>query len=428
MSNTTAPDLVAGLTPDQVAYYGNRRLLWRNTALILLLTIGWFVSLGVVNPLLTLKLKNVGFNPEQLGRISAINSWAYCFLVIYFAWKSDHTVTRFGRRLPYLFIAAPFIILPIAIFPFVSNRWLLLGLFMTQALFMDVKAATIPLLNMDCVPRHMLARFQSLTGIVMGALSFLVLRQGMKLSVQIEWAPYVLAAIFMTLTTLTGGLLIKEPPVHNPATEPFRPWSGFKVALADKRVLLLMLGVGLIWTFACPIYGQWIWIIAEDKLGLTRDISGKAQSWGILLPMLLAFPVGWFTDRFGCTILTVVFWILTSLSTWWCISALGDAQSLAVAGVMIAATMSLYGAVDIMVYRNTHPKNMGAVTSTNSSLRQLLAGASVLISGWMIQRTHGNYNVAFIFGWSLSTLGFLSILVYWYVMRRAAHAKRPLCD
>ena len=59
---------------------------------------------------------------------------------------------------------------------------------------MDIKAATIPLLNIDCMPRRMLARAGIPAGIAMGILSFLALRYGMKLAEWNELRPILLAA------------------------------------------------------------------------------------------------------------------------------------------------------------------------------------------------------------------------------------------
>jgi hypothetical protein len=174
---------------DLDAYYADRKLLRRNISLILLLNLGWSACFVVVNPLILLALNKAGVGDAEIGLLWSINSWAYSYLVMYFAWKSDHTVTRFGRRIPYLFLSAPFIIVPIVLFPFFHVKWVLIALAMTEMLFMDIKAATIPLLNYDCVPRHMFARVNALCAIVMGAVNFLSLRFGMHLADVFESAP-----------------------------------------------------------------------------------------------------------------------------------------------------------------------------------------------------------------------------------------------
>lgn len=79
---------------------------------------------------------------------------------MYFSWKSDHTVSRWGRRVPYLWISTPGIIVTVALFPFMTCKWVLLVLVLIQLFFMDWKNSTISLLQIDLVPRNVLARTQ----------------------------------------------------------------------------------------------------------------------------------------------------------------------------------------------------------------------------------------------------------------------------
>ncbi len=53
--------------------------------------------------------------------------------------------------------SAPGVIITVIIFPFINVLWLLIGVGLIQAIYRDVEAATIPLLNIDCMPRRMLA-------------------------------------------------------------------------------------------------------------------------------------------------------------------------------------------------------------------------------------------------------------------------------
>lgn len=91
------------------AYYSNRRLLVRNALFILLGNWGHTICFVVVGPLILLRVTSTVSN-SFWGMMNSVNSWVVAFLVMYFSWKSDHTISRFGRRIPYLFISAPFII------------------------------------------------------------------------------------------------------------------------------------------------------------------------------------------------------------------------------------------------------------------------------------------------------------------------------
>lgn len=409
---TASPEAAS---PKLVAYYSNRQLMWRNLALILFLNLGWAVSFTVVGPLIQLRLNSLGISEGGLGLMAALNSWIYCYAVMYFAWKSDHTVSRFGRRIPYLFISAPPIIMAFVFFPFTPWVWVLVGLALLQMFFTDIKAATIPLLNIDCMPRHLLARAAAPAAIVMGAMNFLAMRYGIQMADWHEAMPYLLAAALLTITTLTGGFLIKEPPVQNPTTEKFRPWSAMTVAWKDKRKIALMISVSLFQTFQI-VYGMWIWLYAKNILHLTRTETAHTISWSILVSVALAFPIGWAIDRISPYKLLPCFCALAGLALWLLLRITSPIHLIAVAA-LVSVLGSLYGASDIMVYRTAHPAEIGSVTSTNSCLRGFYNGCLGLFTGWMIEHLGGRYDYAFIFAFAMTTLGLVPLFFYRHLMR-----------
>lgn len=258
--------------PELAAYYADRKLMWRNVILIGISNLGWGLAATVTVPLITLKLLELGVRENIQATIGSINGWALSFLVMWFSWMSDHTCSRLGRRKPYLFMSAPFIIIPMVIFPFFSESkwvWFLIVLQIIKMIAMDMKASTFPLLSIDCVPRDLLARMNSIFTIAGGIMGFLAMRYAGDLIMVAEWFPFVLGGTVMTITTLVA-LLIKEPPIHHPATESFKPWSTFKVAARDKRIFWLMLGVSMISGFI-SMNNTWILFWAKENLNLRRQ-------------------------------------------------------------------------------------------------------------------------------------------------------------
>lgn len=392
-------------------YYSDHKLLYRNIAFIILLTLGWSVCFTFITPLMQLKIKSSGVSDSIFGTISGANAWIYSYLVMYFGWKSDNTVSRFGRRIPYLMIATPLIVLPIVLFPFFYTAWILVALMMMQSIFMDIKAATIPLLNIDCIPRSMIARVNSLSAVVLAVTSFFGLRYGMKLADQSHYAPYLVAGFVLSLATIIAILSIKEPPIRQTTTERFMPWSAMKVAWEDKRTILLMVGVGLCQGFGAVCY-TWIWLYASKKLGVSVGELGKVMSWGILVPLLISIPAGCLIDRYRGMRMVTVHWLVSMIAAWWVIVKVHDSFTLTIAAVLIAAMSPFYSGVDVKVYRDADPKHIGSITSTNSCLRGMITGASALISGFLVQHAGGDHRVAFIFGAFLTTCGFLCIFVH----------------
>ena len=403
------------ISPELQAYYDDDKLVRRNIFWILVMTIGWSISFTVVSPLMMLHLNACGASENMLGMVGTINLWAYSYMVMYFSWKSDRTVTRFGRRIPYLFICVPGIVLSTFLFPFFTNVWVLIGLFLVQLFFTNMKYATIPLLNIDCIPRNKLARMGALISILGGLISFFVMRYGMNLAEHNARIPFYVCAVVATVTSGLAGFMIKEPPVRvRPGPkETFKPWSALKVGWHDKREIFLMLGVGCAFGFFF-IHNQWIWLFAKNVLGLSKSDMGSAISWGILISMLISYPAGWVVDKFGSYIILAIFWVLITI-TFVCAMLMHNAVWLAAEAILVQIASPFYWGIDILVYRSVHPKDIGSVTSSNSFLRGLIGGVALGVSGLLIKLSGGDYRWAFVEGYFLVTLSLVFFAIHWWL-------------
>ena len=262
-------------------YYENHSLMLRNIIVVGTATIGWNVALQIVNPLIAVRLLDLGVHENIQGTISSINLWAVSFLVMLFGWMSDHTISRYGRRKPYLFIAAPFIITAISVFPFFATKShipLLLTLQVVYLLFMDLKNSTFTLVMIDVVPGPKLARAMAVVSVSTGLVNVFANRYAAALLSYGDKAPMLLAAGVMLMTTITAAF-VREPPVIHPRTGPFRLWSTFHIAAAyDKRLFVLMAGIALLFAFP-SVCTQWLWFWSKETLGLTRQSTFQAISW-----------------------------------------------------------------------------------------------------------------------------------------------------
>lgn len=406
------------LSPELAAYYNDRRLMWRNVVWFMLLNVGWSFCFTVVGPLMTLRLnsKEIGLGESMIGMINSINGYAVSFLVMYFSWKSDHTVSRWGRRIPFLWISAPPIILSVVLFPYVSTVWMLLGVYLMQMFFMDMKNSTISLLPIDLVPRGAMARMGAVQGIVLSLVGFLVLRYGMRLSEWSETLPYLIGAGVMAVTTFAAGLALREPPIKAPATEPFRPWSTLAVGWRDRRMILLMLSVPLLGA-PLTLYNMWVWLFAKNTLGLDRSEMGDALSWASLLGLALSMPCAWLIDRVSPFRLA---WISLVMNVFFLVALLRahDARSLIVVAFMFVLSAGLSGAASMLVFRSAHPAEVGSITSSLAFINNVFNATLGLFSGQLIERLGHNYHAAFILGMILNVVGFAVLLWYGKLMSR----------
>ncbi len=402
------------------AYYEDRALMWRNVFFIGIANLGWGLALGIIGPLIILKLLHLGVEENIQGTINTVNTWTVSFLVMLFSWMSDHTVSRLGRRKPYFFISAPFIIVIIVTFPFLAVPrlvWLVLGMYVVYMLFMDLKQSTFSLVMIDCVPRKVLARTNSIFGIIGGITGFLASWYAGRIIELGESVPYLIGGGVMVITTLCA-LLIKEPPVYHPPSEPFKPWSTFKVAAEDKRIFILMAGVAIIGAYG---YSNvlWIWFWSSATLQLSRNDIFQALAWAQIANVVLSYPLGWVIDRFGGLKVVLVYFILGTACF---VFQMYVQTKMQLTLLVLAQTMvfPLYAAADIMVYKSSPEKDVGSITSTNACMRNLFGGFFSLLTAWTIYWAGHNYHVGFMIGEIFSGIGMTLFLIHAWTMRKGS--------
>lgn len=418
---TTQTDAQAGeseQSPELTAYYADRPLMWRNVILIGLCNVGWGVVFTIVGPLIALRLLELGFRENFQATINSVNGFALAFLVMYFSWKSDHTVSRFGRRKPYLFISAPFIIASIVLFPVFDKAhllWVLILLQIVALFFMDMKSSTFPLLSIDCVPREVLARANSVLGIVGGLVGFLAMRYAGRAIEIAEWFPYVAGGVIMTFSTACA-FFIKEPPIRYPTTEKFKPWSTFQVVSHDKRIFWLMAGVAMVNGYF-NMANVWTWFWAKETLGLERGEIFSALSWASLLNIALAYPIGWVIDRFGGLRVVVLLWVGQLACFLWMLTV-HDRSGLIALSLATTLIAPLYVGADMLIFKSAPRKDIGSYTSTNSCIRNGFNALLALVSGWTIYAFGSNFVVGFAMGMAVSTVGLFMFFIHHRVMNR----------
>jgi Na+/melibiose symporter-like transporter len=396
-------------TPELQAYYANRPLLWRNLFFIGFSNIGWSIAMGVTGPLMSLRLLDMGWTEAYSATVGSINLWLLSFLVMYFSWKSDHTVTKIGRRKPFLFIAAGPIILATALFPFFNSLIPLVGLSLMKMMFTNLKNSTFPLLNIDCVARDMLARAQSILMVAGGIIMFGAMRFTPKLIEWGEWVPYAFGTVCLILSCIAAWF-IKEPLISNPQTESFKPWSALKIGLRDRRIVWLMIGVSMIASFE-QVFGTWTWIYAKAKLGLERADIFEALSWAQLVNIVIAFPIGWLIDKVGGFRVVLLYFAMMLLNLCLLLQV-HDATSLAWYVAFMTISNPLNNAADIMVYKTSDPKEVGSITSSLSFIRNFYNASLLFFAGWFLQFTNRDYHLLFIIGAGLMTVGLLMFFIY----------------
>ena len=396
------------------SFYADRKLMWRNVRWITFGHFGMALSMTIVEPLMNLRLKAIGVSDSSVGLLTSANLWGVSFLVMYFSWKSDHCMSRLGRRTPFVLLSLPFIALAMICFSVSEQKWLLIGLMAVYYFFNDMKASTYPLLSIDCVSKDILARVSGLNAVMIGLAGFLSSRLGSRIADVSQTRLFILAAGAMSVTTLLALWRIQEPRVYHPPRAKFNFLAPIRVACRDKRILVLMLAIGML--NACPmIFKTWVWFYSKSKLGLSIVDTGTALSWGLLIQVAVSFPAGWLIDRFGSYVALCIEWslmlvlVVTSLHV-------KSVHGLTLLMALYFLFLPLQVAGDTLLWKIMDKADTGSYTSTVAMIRNFATGTVIAISGFVIKWT-GSYVAAFWFGFCISTIAVIVFFIYRYIMR-----------
>lgn len=410
------PTVVTGATQRNhlESFYSDRKLMWRNVRWITFGHFGMALSTTILVPLMNLRLKAVGISESGVGLLTSANLWAVSFLVMYFSWKSDHCTSRLGRRTPFVLLSLPFLNLAIVLFPFFSERWLLISLMVVYYFFNDMSASTYPLLSIDCVSKEVLARVSGLVAIVISLAGFLSSRLGSRMADSHQTQVFVVSSVAMTMAVLLALWRIREPPIFHPAEGRFNLLAPIKVACQDRRILVLMLAVALLNGFSM-IFNTWVWFYGKTKLGLTIGDTGAAMSWGLLLKVVVSYPAGWLIDRFGSYVALFIEWVLMLALVLTSIRVT-NSHGLTLLMVLFSLLTPLQVAGDTILWKTMDKADTGSYTSTVALIRNFCTGTVIAISGYLIKWT-GSYVAAFWFGFSLSSIALIVFFIYRQLMR-----------
>ena len=219
----------------------------------------------------------------------------------------------------------------------------------------------------------------------------------------------------MATTMLLALWRIKEPPIYHPAKGSFTLLAPIKVALRDKRILVLMVAVALLNAFPM-IFNTWVWFYSKAKLGLTIGNTGAAVSWGLLLKIMVSYPAGWLIDRFGSYVALCIEWILM-LSLALCSIRVTNSNGLILLMVLFSLFTPLQVAGDTILWKTMDKADTGSYTSTAALIRNFCTGTVIAISGYIIKWT-GSYVAAFWFGFTLSSIALIVFFIYRHIMRK----------
>jgi MFS family permease len=413
-------------------YYDNKKLFYRN--------VFWFLfgnaaaSFGVYTAqsnLMPLHMAANNLNAQKISTILALSGWIGMPLGLYFAYLSDRWQWKMGRRLPFIAISLPFILLAMIIFPYATGFWSCLGVFTIFLIFNQVKFAAYPYLMNDISKQKYWGRIGGIGGVAQWIAVWLGQRVLMPMiDIRGEKQVYFIAACFVGIATVLTIIFVKEPPYRSPEPPKFNPvpviWSTLKFGFSSKRNVLLYLAFSFI--CASALVNIYIPLQGKVNLGLTDGQVGlMILQYGTLSVVALSFFMGWAVDKIGsvkCLIIGFTLLapsVLLGSSPVFASGIINKSLGTSFSGINVLAAAYIiatiggsfnFTAAYILVMSSVHRKDVAKFMACNGALNVFMQSILLAITGVLITNLFNEqYGVAFIIAFIFVIFGVIIFVV-----------------
>lgn len=248
--------------------------------------------------------RSFGLSSVVIGAIMTIDNVLALFLQPLFGSLSDRTVTRWGRRLPYILVCLP---VCAALFLFVPRMPSLAAMMMVTVAFnlvMSIWRAPNMALMPDVTPpaqRSMGSAVINLMGGVGGALALLV--GGVLISRSGVTAAFAFCSALMAACWLVILLFVREPRASAAETAAARERelaeeAGNSGRRARRSFMILMICT-LFWGLGYNAFGAFFTLYAVNALGVAAGHASLMLVVFSVAVIISAIPAGIMGTRFG---------------------------------------------------------------------------------------------------------------------------------
>ncbi|MCL2572655.1 MAG: MFS transporter [Defluviitaleaceae bacterium] len=258
----------------------------------------WQVYSNFVPPLLESRF---GFSTFVIGLIMAIDSFLGVIIQPLFGRLSDKTRTRFGRRLPYLFICMPLCAILFILIPYMPSVGSMMAVIIVFTFLMGVWRTPAVSLMPDMTPGPLQSQANGIVNL-MGAVGAIIALGGGGLMYGLggEPLPFLVAGLLLVAAMGVLALFVREPE---------NPYANTKAK--DKSVSLKNMEVKERRSFLFLLLAIFFWFAGYNaidtffSLYVIHNLGGTAGDAGIMLSLfavtLVAFsiPAGILGAKYG---------------------------------------------------------------------------------------------------------------------------------
>ncbi len=377
------------------------RFPYRKTFLLGLGFFGISMIWPLFNNFVPIFLADLGLSATLVGFVMTWDNYLNMFVQPVVGELSDQTVTRIGRRKPWMLVGAPiaaafFITIP-ALRSAVGIMFAILLTNIGMALF---RSPTIALLG-DLFPSQQRSTANGVINLMGGLASVLAFLVGGALFEMGRITPFVFGSVVMLAAILIVLLFVREPKVAQPA-EKKPAGAGFVANLKqvltsqDRSGLLVLLAI-LCWFMGFNALETWISSFGKFTLDIEPGRMSMITSGFALLFVIFALPSGLIATRYGRkrTILVGIVALTVLFALGWFVKT-----QVTLIGMLVLAGIS-WALINVnslpMVYDVGGDDRIGAFTGLYYFASSIAAVAGPQVVGVLIDLTGKNYRVMFVF-------------------------------
>jgi len=244
-----------------------------------------------------LRGEHFNLNNTQVGFIMVIDNLAAVILEPTFGHLSDRTRTRFGRRMPYIYVGIPAAAAAFIVLPFMYHLWSLMPVLILFCVIMATWRTPVISLMPDLTPGPLRSQANGIVNLFGGLGALLAFAGGGLLRKAGGYPLVFLTGAFVMLLALVVLMAkVREPQQAYAVDE---PPPRVRLTPAERKSLLLILFAIFFWFVGYSPVETYFTLFATRTLGMSE--SNAPILLGVFSIALIAFavPAGFLGARFG---------------------------------------------------------------------------------------------------------------------------------
>ena len=274
-----------------------------NVKKTLLLSFGFFASSiawSVYNSFVPQILESFITSTTLIGFIMTIDNIFGVIFQPIFGKLSDKTRTRFGRRMPYIFVGLPICAVAFTLVPRMNSLPSLMAVLIIFTFVMSAWRSPVVALMPDITPGPLRSQANGIVNLMGGVGSLIAFFAGGILFKAGGFPlPFFMSAVMMIVALLVMALFVREPKEAYGSIDENNKKSDVKLTKNEMKSLLLILFGVFFWFTGYNAVETFFTLYATNTLGMDAGSAAMTLSVFSLTFLAFAVPAGFIGAKIG---------------------------------------------------------------------------------------------------------------------------------